>query len=48
MCSYCSRCGPQDYEIALKYNLEIYSPLQEDGRYSATIELAELINKSNT
>jgi len=35
-------CGPEDYEIALKNNLEIYSPLSVDGRYTQEIEPKEL------
>lgn len=30
-------CGPEDYIIALKNNLEIYSPLSTDGRYTSGI-----------
>ncbi len=35
-------CGPEDYEIGVKNNLEIYSPLTIDGRYTADIVPADL------
>jgi len=35
-------CGPEDYEIAIKNNLEIFSPLSADGRYTKEIEPQEL------
>lgn len=35
-------CGPEDYEVGIKNNLEIYSPLTVDGRYSSEIVPAEL------
>lgn len=35
-------CGPEDYEIGLKNNLEIYSPLTIDGRYTQDIKPADL------
>lgn len=35
-------CGPEDYEIALKNNLEIFSPLSSDGLYTEGIEPKEL------
>lgn len=35
-------CGPDDYEIALRNNLEIFSPLSADGRYTEDIEPKEL------
>lgn len=35
-------CGPIDYEIGVKNNLEIFSPLSADGRYTKGIEPAEL------
>ncbi len=31
-------CGPEDYLIAVKHGIEIYSPLTSDGRYSSEIE----------
>ncbi len=37
-------CGPEDYEMGLRYGLEIYSPLTVDGRYSKGIVPAELEN----
>lgn len=37
-------CGPSDYEIGVKNNLEIYSPLTADGRYTDLIDPAELAN----
>jgi isoleucyl-tRNA synthetase len=36
-------CGPEDYEIGLKNNLEIYSPLTADGKYSSEIKPHELM-----
>lgn len=30
-------CGPEDYEIGVKNNLEIYSPLTSDGKYTDKI-----------
>ncbi|HZW61530.1 MAG TPA: isoleucine--tRNA ligase [Candidatus Babeliales bacterium] len=35
-------CGPEDYEIGVKNNLEIFSPLSPDGRYTAAIEPHDL------
>jgi isoleucyl-tRNA synthetase len=35
-------CGPTDYEVGIKNNLEIYSPITADGRYDEAIEPAEL------
>lgn len=35
-------CGPEDYEIGLKNDLEIYSPLSMDGKYTEEIAPAEL------
>lgn len=35
-------CGPQDYDVALKNNLEIFSPISVDGRYTAEIQPVEL------
>ena len=35
-------CGPTDYEIGVKNNLEIYSPVSPDGRYTELIEPKEL------
>ena len=35
-------CGPDDYDIGLKNNLEIYSPISEDGCYTDEIAPAEL------
>ncbi|CDK30164.1 isoleucine--tRNA ligase [Candidatus Babela massiliensis] len=37
-------CGPIDYEIGVKNNLEIYSPISPDGRYTTDIELKDLVN----
>lgn len=39
-------CGPEDYLLGLKYNLEIFSPLSGDGKYTQNIEPKELINMS--
>lgn len=35
-------CGPEDYEVGIKNNLEIYSPLSPDGKYTSEIQPAEL------
>lgn len=37
-------CGPEDYEMGLRYGLEIYSPLSVDGRYTKGIVPTELEN----
>jgi len=41
-------CGPEDYEVGIKNNLEIYSPITSDGRYSTEIVPAELVGMSVT
>lgn len=42
-CVHCAPgCGPVDYEIGVKNNLEIYSPISPDGKYTAEIKPAEL------
>lgn len=35
--------GPEDYEVGVKNNLEIYSPVGPDGKYDATIKPLELV-----
>jgi isoleucyl-tRNA synthetase len=35
-------CGPEDYEVGIKNNLEIFSPLNPDGTYSEDILPVEL------
>ncbi|MGC2310599.1 MAG: isoleucine--tRNA ligase [Candidatus Babeliaceae bacterium] len=35
-------CGPVDYDIGIKYGLEIYSPISADGKYTEDIQPAEL------
>lgn len=35
-------CGPQDYDVAIKNNLEIFSPLSTDGKYTVGIQPGEL------
>lgn len=35
-------CGPDDYEVGVKNNLEIYSPITIDGRYTQDIEPQDL------
>ncbi len=35
-------CGPIDYEIGIKNNLEIFSPVSSNGRYTSGIKPAEL------
>ena len=36
-------CGPEAYEVGIKNNLEIYSPLSVDGKYTSEIIPAELV-----
>ncbi|MGA9530300.1 MAG: isoleucine--tRNA ligase [Candidatus Babeliales bacterium] len=36
-------CGPEDYEVGVKHNIEIYSPINPDGTYSAEIQPNELV-----
>lgn len=35
-------CGPEDYEMGVRYGLEIFSPLSPDGKYTEGIKPAEL------
>jgi isoleucyl-tRNA synthetase len=35
-------CGPEDYEVGIKNNLEIFSPISADGKYLPGIEPHEL------
>jgi len=35
-------CGPEDYEIAIRNGLEIFSPLSPDGKYTKGIKPEEL------
>ncbi len=35
--------GPIDYEVGIKNNLEIYSPISPDGHYTKDIAIAELV-----
>lgn len=39
-------CGPEDYLVGIKNNLEIYSPVTANGCYSAQINTSELKNMS--
>lgn len=41
-------CGPEDYEFGIKNNLEIFSPISPDGRYSKGIMPEELEGMSVT
>lgn len=41
-------CGPEDYDMGVKYGLEIFSPLSADGKYTYGIQPAELLNMSIT
>ena len=41
-------CGPEDYALGVKNNLEIYSPLTIDGKYTSEIEPKELSGMSIT
>jgi len=36
-------CGPEDYEVGVRNNLEIYSPISPDGKYTADIKPQELV-----
>ena len=38
--------GPIDYEVGVKNNLEIYSPITTDGKFTADIKPVELIGMS--
>ena len=35
--------GPIDYEVGIKNNLEIYSPISPDGRYTEDINIKDLV-----
>lgn len=35
-------CGPEDYEVGIKNNLEIFSPITPDGKYTEAIKPIEL------
>jgi isoleucyl-tRNA synthetase len=35
-------CGPEDYEVGVRNNLEIYSPISPDGKYTKEITPHEL------
>ena len=35
-------CGPEDYLLGIKHDLEIFSPLAPDGTYTADIKPSEL------
>lgn len=39
-------CGPEDYEMGIRYGLEIYSPLTPDGKYTDEIKPQELAGMS--
>jgi isoleucyl-tRNA synthetase len=41
-------CGPTDYELGVKNNLEIYSPITANGKYTDAILPAELAGMSVT
>jgi isoleucyl-tRNA synthetase len=42
-CVHCAPgCGPEDYNVGLKNNLEIFSPLTPDGKYAVGIQPPEL------
>ncbi len=42
-CVHCAPgCGPEDYEVGIKNNLEIFSPLSPDGKYTKGIAPKEL------
>ena len=35
-------CGPEDYEVGIRNNLEIFSPITPDGKYTTGIQPQEL------
>ena len=41
-------CGPEDYEVGIRNNLAIYSPISPSGKYTKGIEPAELEGVSVT
>ncbi len=41
-------CGPEDYEMGIRYGLEIFSPLSPDGKYTKGIQPTELEGMSIT
>ena len=41
-------CGQEDYEVGVRNNLEIYSPISSDGKYTADVEPKELVGMSVT
>jgi len=46
-CVHCAPgCGPEDYDMGIKNNLEIFSPLSADGKYTEGIEPQELLGLS--
>lgn len=46
-CVHCAPgVGPTDYEVGIKNNLEIYSPISPDGHYTQDIILPELVGMS--
>ena len=48
-CVHCAPgVGPIDYEVGIKNNLEIYSPISPDGHYTHDITIPELIGMSVT
>lgn len=46
-CVHCAPgVGPSDYEVGIKNNLEIYSPISPNGHYTKDINIAELVGMS--
>lgn len=41
-------CGPNDYLIGIKNNIEIYCPINSDSRYTSEVKLAGLVGLSVT
>lgn len=42
-CVHCAPgCGPEDYDVGVRNNLEIFSPISPDGKYTKGIVPAEL------
>lgn len=48
-CVHCAPgCGPEDYDVGVRNNLEIFSPISPDGKYTKGIIPAELEGMSVT
>ena len=48
-CVHCAPgCGPEDYELGIKNNLEIFSPVSPDGKYTSEIQPGALVGMTTT